>query len=102
FGQGEEREGTTPEGVPLRKGFKREDVLAEMASRGRLELAEYLRLKVRYFADGAVLGSRGFVDGVFGALRGRFGAHRKDGARRMRGLEPELYTARDLKVRVVE
>lgn len=102
FGQGEQREGTTPEGVPLRKGFQREAILAEMARRGRLELAEYLRLKVRYFADGAVLGSRGYVDEVFNALRGRFGENRKDGARRMRGLEQELYTARDLKVRVME
>jgi len=102
FGQGEDREGTTHEGVPLRKGFGREEVLAEMARRGRLELAEYLRLKVRYFADGAVLGSRSYVDGVFEALQSRFGGRRKDGARRMRGLEAELYTARDLKVRVIE
>jgi len=102
FGQGEEREGTTPEGVPFRKGFRREDVLAELARRGRIELADYLRLKVRYFADGAVLGSRGYVDEVFAALRGRFGGRRKDGARRMQGLEQELYTVRDLKVRVME
>jgi len=69
FGQGEEKEGTTPEGVPLRKGFRREEVLAEMEKRGQLELSEYLRLKVRYFADGAVLGSRGYVEGVFAAMR---------------------------------
>lgn len=101
FGQGEEREGTTPEGVPLRKGFQREEVLAETARRGQVELTNYLRLKVRYFADGAVLGSKGFVDGVFNALRGRFGIHRKSGARRMQGLEKELYTLRDLKKRVL-
>ena len=88
FGQGEEREGTTETGEPLRKGFKREEVLAVVAARGRLELETYLRLKVRYFADGAVLGTRGFVDGVFTALRERFGAKRADGARRMGGLNP--------------
>jgi len=102
FGQGEANEGTTPEGKPLRKGFTREEVKAELLRRGRLAVAEYLRLRVRYFADGAVLGSRGFVDGIFGAMRERFGGQRKDGARRMRGLEGEMYTARDLKVRVME
>ncbi|MFM8360555.1 MAG: transposase, partial [Verrucomicrobiota bacterium] len=86
FGQGEEREGTTPEGQPLRRGFQREDVLAVVAARGRLALPEYLRLKVRYFADGAVLGTRGFVDGIFHATRGRFGSQRKTGARAMRGV----------------
>ncbi len=101
FGQGEEREGTTPEGQPLRKGFKREDVLAVVAARGRLALPEYLRLKVRYFADGAVLGTRAFVEGIFQASRDRFGPKRKSGARAMRGVDAELYTVRDLQVRVV-
>ncbi len=97
FGQGEEREGTTETGEPLRKGFRREDVLAVIAARGRVGLDEYLRLKVRYFADGAVLGTRGFVDEVFTALRDRFGSKREDGARRMGGLSPELYVIRDLR-----
>jgi len=101
FGQGEEREGATAEGQPLRKGFKREEVLAVVSARGRLALPEYLRLKVRYFADGAVLGTRGFADDVFTALRGRFSSKRKDGARRMRCLESDLYTVRDLQVRAV-
>ncbi|HAB18938.1 MAG TPA: transposase [Verrucomicrobiota bacterium] len=102
FGQGAEREGTTPAGQPLRKGFKREDVLAVVAARGRLAIPEYLRLKVRYFADGAILGTRDFVNRIFTALRPRFSAQRKDGARRMQGLDPELFTVRDLQVRVVE
>ncbi len=101
FGMGEAREGTTAEGVMIRKGFTREEVLAEVDRKGRLEMAEYLRLKVRYFADGAVLGTRGYVEEVFRAYRDRFGEKRKSGARRMRGVEAELYTLRELKVRVL-
>ncbi|HRI14382.1 MAG TPA: chemotaxis protein CheW [Verrucomicrobiota bacterium] len=101
FGQGEEREGTTPAGQPLRRGFKREDVLAVVAARGRLAVPDYLRLKVRYFADGAILGVRSFVDCVFRACRTRFGPQRKDGARRMQGLQSELFTVRDLQRRVI-
>ena len=100
YGQGEEREGTTETGEPVRKGFKKEEVLAVVAAKGRVELEEYLRLRVRYFADGAVLGTQGFVDEIFTALRYRFGPKREDGARRMGGLAQELYVLRDLRKRV--
>lgn len=100
FGQGEQREGTTETGQPLRRGFTREAVLAVIAARGRLALTEYLRLRVRYFADGAVLGTRGFVEGIFTELRERFGSKRTSGARRMDGLEPELFTLRRLRRQV--
>ena len=60
-----------------------------------------MRLRVSYFADGAVLGTRGFVD-VFKKFRKRFGRNRKDGACRLRGVESnELFALRDLKVRTV-
>ncbi|MSU36458.1 MAG: hypothetical protein EXS36_15445 [Pedosphaera sp.] len=97
YGEGEEREGYTAEGVALRRGFDREAVLKVVTEKWRLGLEDFLRLRVRYFADGAILGTRGFVDSLFGATRGRFGATRKDGARRVRGLKSELYTLRDLK-----
>jgi hypothetical protein len=57
----------------------------------------YLRCRVRYFTEGAVIGSRAYVNEVFGALRERFGASRKTGARLLRGLEEKLYALRDLK-----
>jgi len=100
FGQGEQREGLTETGEPLRKGFSREAVLAVLAARGRLGVRDYVRLRVRYFADGAVLGTQGFVDGIFSELRERFGAKRTSGARRMEGLEPELFTLRQLRQQV--
>src|SRR5574341_386779 len=99
FGQGEVDFKPAP-GEPEPAGFSREKVAAVIAQRGRVPLAEYLRLRVRYFADGLVLGSRGFVDAIFVAFRERFGARRQDGARRMRGVaSDQLYALRDLRVR---
>ena len=100
FGQGEEREGTAPDGGSARRGFSREAVLAALAARGKVSLPEYLQLRVRYFADGAVLGTREYVDGVFHALRQRWGSQRTDGARPMQGLAGDLCVIRDLRRQV--
>ena len=102
FGQGEEREGTTTDGQPIRKGFSREAVLAVVRARGKLSLPEYLRLRVRYFTDGGVLGTRVFVEEVFASLRERFGPNRESGARAMRGIKADLYTVRDLRLQILE
>ncbi|HAB15734.1 MAG TPA: chemotaxis protein CheW, partial [Verrucomicrobiales bacterium] len=100
FGQGGEREGFTETGRPLRQGFKRDEVLAVAAAKGQLALEDYLRLKVRYFSDGAVLGTRTFVNEVFAALRERFSSQRQEGARPMAGLKSPLFTLRELRARV--
>ena len=50
-----------------------------------LGVAKMLRCRVRYFTDGAVIGSREFVNEAFANARERFGPSRKDGARKMRG-----------------
>jgi hypothetical protein len=67
-------------------------------------LRQMLRWKVRYFTDGAAIGSRAFVDGLFEQCRDRFGPKRKSGARRMRGraagasgAAEMLWSARDLR-----
>jgi REP element-mobilizing transposase RayT len=101
YGQGEADEGIREDGQAMRRGFSREEVVKVVEAKGQLPVAEYLRLRVRYFADGAVLGTRGFVDGVFATMRERFGPKRKDGARRVRGVESELYCMRALRVRPV-
>ena len=102
YGRGEER-GVGKDGRALRAGFTREAARQVVAEGGRLPGSVYLRCRVRYFTDGAVIGSRAFVNGVFGALRERFGATRKTGARRLRGLAREecLYALRDLKAGAV-
>jgi REP element-mobilizing transposase RayT len=68
-----------------------------------LKLAAMLRRRVRYFTDGAVIGSKAFVNEAFAAARERFTKRRKDGARRMRGngkaAAGELWSVRDLRVR---
>ena len=83
--------------------IKKAVVDAEMARLQRsrdVALRKMLRCRVRYFTDGAVIGSRGFVDEVFRACRERFGKKRKDGARKWRGsgagATGTLWSARDL------
>jgi hypothetical protein len=69
-----------------------------------LNLAAMLRCRVRYFTDGAVIGSRVFVNEAFAAARERFTERRKDGARRMKGSGKAaagiLWSVRDLRARV--
>jgi len=69
-----------------------------------LSMAKMLRCRVRYFTDGAVIGSREFVNEAFAGSRERFSEKRKDGARKMRGnakaAAGTLWCARDLRVRV--
>ena len=69
-----------------------------------LKLAAMLRCRVRYFTDGAVIGSKAFVNEAFVEARERFTEKRKDGARRLRGhgapAAGELWSMRDLRVRV--
>ena len=87
----------------VRKGMKKEVVDAELAQLERsrdVAIGRMLRCRVRYFTDGAVLGSREFVDGVFRACRNRFGEKRKSGARKLRGSAAAaagaLWSVRDL------
>jgi hypothetical protein len=54
-----------------------------------LQAAGYLRCRVRYFSDGAVICGKAFVEEMFAAFRDRFGPKREDGARSMRGLAGE-------------
>ena len=66
-----------------------------------LGLGKMLRCRVRYFSDGAVIGSRLFVNEAFIAARDRFGPRRRDGARKMRGpaaaAAGTLWSMRDLR-----
>ncbi len=66
----------------------REELVEEVLNQeGRLSQAQVLRLKVRYFSDGAVLGSKEFVNEYFQQHQERFGNKRKTGARPMMGFE---------------
>jgi hypothetical protein len=69
-----------------------------------IRFAAMLRQRVRYFTDGAVIGSKVFVNEAFALSRERFTSGRKDGARRMRGngkpAAGVLWGMRDLRVRI--
>jgi hypothetical protein len=65
-------------------------------------MGKILSCRVRYFTDGAVIGSKDFVNDAFSAARDRFSENRKDGARPLRGNAKEakgqLWSMRDLRV----
>lgn len=67
-----------------------------------LKISKAVRCRVRYFTDGAAIGSKSFVEGIFRENRERFGKKRKDGARKPRGalseMAGEIWSLRDLKV----
>ena len=89
-------------GEPGRRGFSREQIQAVLDRGGQLELADAIRCRVRYFCDGAILGSRAFVDGFFRSHRQYFGPNRKNAARKLRGINlPELFVGRALQVRPI-
>ena len=72
-----------------RKGMSRGDVARERmrldTTTGDIPLGRMLRYRIRYFTDGAVIGSRNFVNEVFMGARQRCGSRRRDGARKLRG-----------------
>jgi putative transposase len=69
-----------------------------------LGMAKMPRCRVRYFTDGAVIGSKEFVNEAFADARERFGAKRKDGARKLKGgaaaASGVLWSVRDRRVGV--
>ena len=94
FGWAEER--TDGAGRVVKRGADAGKIKEVLGNRGRVPMREFLRRRVRYFTDGAVIGSKGFLEEVFARTRGRLGGKRKDGARRLRGLSEKMYALRDL------
>jgi len=85
-----------------RRGFKREEALAQLEGGGKLSRGELLRCRVRSFGEGMVLGSREFVEEVFQEKRAWFGAKRKKGAQGLPISEGGLYALRNLKIKFSE
>jgi putative transposase len=99
YDQGEVRELTDQASSRrgTRRSFTPEEVQTEAASGGQLSLSQVIRLRVRYFIDGGVLGSAAFVESVFARHRDHFSPKRQTGARRMREADWEgLCVLRDL------
>ena len=105
YEEGRERTPDPDRGEKGRTGFAEAEVEAVRKKEGAMPVREVLRHRVRYFCDGAVLGTAEFVDGVFGReqeRRKRFGEKRTTGARRMRGADwGELRVLRDVQKDVI-
>jgi putative transposase len=87
----------------VRKGMRKSLVNSEVEQierSGELALGKMLRCRIRYFTDGAVIGSRSFVNEMFTNARKRFSPKRKTGARKMKGnalvASKLLWSLRDL------
>ena len=82
-----------------KKGFSKAQVEEILTSGGKLCWDEVLRCKTRYFTDGLVIGSEGFVNDFFKALKARTGRYKKrdTGARKMKVKGSSLHCMRDLK-----
>ena len=94
--------GVSKAGQPLKPGFTPETVREVLEAGGTLPINQVLRCRVRYFTDGAVLGSKAYVEDVFQRHRERFGEKRKTGARTMAGCQwGDLYTVRRLRLEVI-
>ena len=89
---------TTREG---QMAMDRETVKKVVEQDGNLPMPQVLRLRIRYFTDGLVLGSKDYVNQIFEANRELFSTARKSGARPMRGMkESGLTVMRDLRQNV--
>jgi putative transposase len=82
--------------------LKREAILKVLAEKGKISYQEALRLRVRYFSAGLVLGFQDYVEARFQQFRKQFGKTRLTGARKLRGLPfDKLRTLRDLRIQPV-
>jgi putative transposase len=93
FQEGKEGDG---DGKPGRRGISREEVERVLAEGGELSEAEMMFCRARHLVDGLVIGSEGFVNGVYALTRDHFGELRTSGARKLRRVQTSLRTMRDL------
>lgn len=100
FSSGVEVKDAQNEGV-VRRGVTAEAARKTLAEKGKLSPEEMVRLRVRYFSDGLVLGSKDFVEAVFAENRDQFGPKRKEGARRISESEQAMYSMRRLRVKAM-
>lgn len=104
YGHGEQRDVDHRSGSAGRTGMSREEVARELARGGELSVAQVLRCKVRYFCDGAVLGTADFIDEVFAKnvrANGAEARQARGAARRLKGAQwGSLRVLRDLQKEV--
>jgi putative transposase len=92
--------GQAANGLALKPGMSPRAAQRELdRADGELSAATMLHCRVRYFTQGVAIGSREYVEGIFGHYRDRFSATRRDGARRVRagGERTGLFALRELR-----
>jgi REP element-mobilizing transposase RayT len=81
--------------------IRKETLEAVIANQGNIELHRLLHLRIRYFIDGTVLGSRDFVETLFHENRHLFGAKRQRGSSELKlDAWSHLHVMRNLKTRI--
>ncbi len=89
----------------LRKGISNQEAKKGLPNDAEIPFGKILSCRLRYFTDGAVIGSRAFVDEAFVKSRERFGSNRESGARKLKGdaatASGVLWSLRDLKKGIV-
>lgn len=86
--------------VPL--GPTKAEILARVLDDETVSLPDYVQIRVRYFTDGGVLGSKDYVEQIFRELRDRFGPKRTVVGTPVRGLDAKFgfFSLRNLKERL--
>ena len=87
----------TPHHQATSSGISAERARQVLAQKGKLTTAELIRLRVRYFTDGLVLGSRAFVETAFRENRAKFGPKRTLGPRPLTETTEALFSLRRLR-----
>ncbi len=91
-------EGDIPRAGKPRSRIPEARVETVRRQRGHLPSPTVLRCRIRYFADGLVIGSEKFVDAVFHRTQTKLGVKRQKGARRPRDIAlGSLHSMRDLR-----
>jgi putative transposase len=90
-----------PNHRPEHPGLSVKKARAVLAEGGKLTTAQLVRLRVRYFTDGVVLGSREFVESIFKTQRQDFSPKRRQGARPIPQLASPLYSLRQLRLQPI-
>jgi len=99
FGDGQARRADPATGATPRPGLSPGQLADAQARGGKMPIHLALRCRVRYFTDGAALGSAPFIESLFHDHRHRFPPSRASGPRKMRGANWQgLHTFRDLRV----
>ena len=99
FQSGEQRGAADPLGKErVRKGISPERVKEVVERKGRLSLRECLMCRIRHMSEGAIFGTKGFVDQMLERHREAYGSRRKTGARPLRFLESsDLFALKDIR-----